>query len=317
MLRLMLVAMMIGVVSAVNTHGAQAPSPKPLAFEVASVKRSPPDAEKSLNGFTSTISVATPGGRWRAQNVRLPLLIQFIYGILPEQLVGGPPWMNVDRFTIEAKAAGEPSRAQSVQMVKQLLADRFKLRIRTEKRPLDAYVLVVARADGKLGPGLRPARIGCEETNAAAARGVPRPATPPGQRPPCAVDRTVKAGVTQLRLYGLPISRLLFATNAGFVIGRPVLDRTGLRGSYDIDLDYVPEGDPQSPSPDPNLPNVGSSLETAVREQLGLKFERRKELMEVLVIDTSSRRRRTERCELGGLSGLGCLGCLGCLVRLC
>ena len=152
MLRLMLVAMMIGVVSAVNTHGAQAPSPKPLAFEVAAVKRSPPDAEKSLNGFTSTISVATPGGRWRAQNVRLPLLIQFIYGILPEQLVGGPPWMNVDRFTIEAKAAGEPSRAQSVQMVKQLLADRFKLRIRTEKRPLDAYVLVVARRMGNSGP---------------------------------------------------------------------------------------------------------------------------------------------------------------------
>src|SRR5687767_2560849 len=154
MCRLMLVAI-IGVVSAVNPHGAQAPSPKPLAFEVASVKRSPPDAEKSLNGFTSTMSVATPGGRWRAQNVRLSLLIQFIYGILPEQLVGGPAWLNVDRFTIEAKAAGEPSRAQSVQMVKQLLADRFKLRIRTEKRPLDAFVLAVARADGKLGPGRR------------------------------------------------------------------------------------------------------------------------------------------------------------------
>ena len=64
-----------------------------------------------------------------------------------------------------------------------------------------------------------------------------------------------------------------------------MLDRTGLRGSYDINLDYVPEGDPQSPPPNPNLPNVGSSLETAVREQLGLKFERRKELMEVLVIE--------------------------------
>ena len=101
----------------------------------------------------------------------------------------------------------------------------------------------------------------------------------------CAVDRTIKAGVTQLRLYGLPISGLLLQTNAGFVIGRPVLDRTGLRGSYDINLDYVPEGDPQSPPPNPNLPNVGSSLETAVREQLGLKFERRKELMEVLVIE--------------------------------
>ena len=184
MLRLTLLAI-IGVVSAVNTHGAQAPSPKPLAFEVASVKRSPPDAEKSLNGLTSTISAATPGGRWRAQNVRLSLLIQFTYGVLPEQLVGGPARLNVDRFTIEAKAAGEPSRAQSVQMVKQLLADRFKLRVHTEQRPLDAFVLVLARADGKLGPGLRPARVGCAEVSAAATRGVPRQPTPPGQRPPC------------------------------------------------------------------------------------------------------------------------------------
>src|SRR5688572_9765938 len=109
MLRLMLAAI-FGGVSAVAVQGSQTPSPQPVAFEVASVKRSPPDAEKNLNGLTSTISVATPGGRWRAQNVRLSLLIQLIYDILPEQLVGGPAWMNVDRFTIEAKAAGEPSR---------------------------------------------------------------------------------------------------------------------------------------------------------------------------------------------------------------
>src|SRR5688572_12207333 len=282
MLRLMLAAV-FGGVSALAVQASQTPSPQPVAFEVASVKRSPPDAEKNLNGFTSTISGAMPGGRWRAQNVRLPLLIQFIYGILPEQLVGGPAWMTVDRFTIEAKAAGEPSRVQSVQMVKQLLAERFKLRVHTEQRPLDAFVLVIARADGKLGPGLRPSRRGgCE---ADAARGVPPNPTPPGQRPNCGFQSTVKAGVTQLRISGFPVSRLLTATNAGFVVGRPMLDRTGLRGPYDIDLDYVPAGDPQSPSPDPNLPNVGSSLETAVREQLGLKFERRKELMEVLVID--------------------------------
>jgi len=285
MLRLMLAAV-FGGVSALAVQASQTPSPQPVAFEVASVKRSPPAAEKNLNGLTSTISVATPGGRWRAQNVRLSLLIQFIYGILPEQLVGGPAWMNVDRFTIEAKAAGEPTRAQSAQMVKQLLADRFKLRVHTEQRPLNAFVLVIARADGKLGPGLRPSRGGgCAALSAAAARGLRPKPTPPGQRPDCAVQSTVTAGVTQLRASGVPIERLLYATNAGFVIGRPTLDRTGLQGPYDFDLDYVPAGDPQSPSPDPNLPNVGSSLETAVREQLGLKFERRKELMEVLVVD--------------------------------
>jgi uncharacterized protein (TIGR03435 family) len=171
-------------------------------------------------------------------------------------------------------------------MVKQLLSDRFKLRVHSESRPVDAFVLLIARPDGKLGPGLRPARVGCQRATAAAAAAgaTSLPPTPPGQRPDCGESRTIKGGVTEWRGNGMTLGTFLTTTNAQFLVGRPMLDRTGLKDAYDIDLDYVAE-DPGRQAPESKEPTLGSSYVTAVREQLGLKFERRKEPLPVLIID--------------------------------
>ncbi len=253
--------------------------PPALAFEAASVKRAPADAG-ALDQLPADIS--SSGNRWSARNATISMLLMTLDNLSMEQIVGGPSWLHTERFDIIATAGEAGPDAHLTQMARQLLVDRFRLRTHIEQRPFNAYALVLARPDGRLGPGLRP-NAPCTARAEARARGVPPPPVTPGPPPQCgrASMRTVE-GVRQLRMTGQPIANLLTLTGARAALGGLVVDRTGLTGTFDIDIDYVPlsvlttSGD---------TAQLGSSVVAAVEGQLGLTFERRREMMDVLVID--------------------------------
>jgi uncharacterized protein (TIGR03435 family) len=260
----------------VATVAASAQTP---TFDVASIKPTPPDTTMTRFGFPG------PGGRWSASNVTLLQIMQrsgsFEPYSRPGLIVGGPAWVRTDKFDINAKAEGEPTRAQVLLMVQQMLVDRFKLRTHVERRPVDSYALVKARADGRLGPGLRPNPVDCRAVIAAGG-GVPIMAPPSGARPPCSSRSPLSAnGLVQFSETWL--LRQLVVAFQGWM-DRIVIDHTGLEGFYDIDLQF---DFATTRSPDGN--GAGPSIFTGLQEQLGLKLEPRREDMDVLVIDSVER----------------------------
>src|SRR5687767_3202441 len=140
------------------------------AFEVASVKRNMSGAPGF--GGPAAISGATATG-FSAINLTLPQLMRIAYGIVStvvipgqsdDRIVGGPSWVQTQRFDITARATNEVSREKAYAMLRTLLEDRFKLVVAREQRGRDAYVLRLARPDGRLGPDLRKAADDCNET---------------------------------------------------------------------------------------------------------------------------------------------------------
>jgi len=211
-----------------------------------------------------------PGGRFEATNITLRHLIAGAYGT-PQQpvpdsrIIGGPNWMDSDRFDVAAKAAGNPDRTQMLLMVRALLAERFKLSVHHESRELPIYALVMARADRRLGLQLHRSEV--EDCNAQAVCGIMSPAGPP-------------------HLMGKSVGMASVATALARFAGRAVEDRTGLIGNYDFDLRWSldqMQRNPQVPAPAP--PADGPSIFTALQEQLGLKLEAAKAALDVVVID--------------------------------
>ena len=234
-------------------------------FDVASVKlHTSPDQRVMM--------VAQPGGRFVAVNVPLRLVIRSAFQLQDDQIVGGPAWLATDRFDIEARASGQPGAptAQLLTMLQSLLADRFKLTTHRDMRELPVFALERARRDGSLGAGLRP--TACPEL-----------AVDLTQLQPCA---NISNGPSHLTVRGMPFNQ--FTPYLSPYLNRVVLDRTGLDGRYDIELKWVPEqqgvapGRPEPAVSDPNAP----SIFTAVQEQLGLKLDATRAMVEVLIIDT-------------------------------
>jgi len=274
---------------AVNAGTAQ--GPENPSFEAASIK-----PNKSGDGRVALFF--QPGGRFTATGVTLKMVIAAAYGTpapLPDyQLIGGPDWIASDRFDIIAKAEGDPQPGPQgpppimFLMLRTLLADRFKLAVHSESRELPIYALVTARGDGRRGPQLNPAAVDCAALRA--ARGNAPPAGPPPvpagfDRPQCGIrlaPGTMLAG-------GVTMAQLANAFARLPVVNRLVDDRTGLAGTFDVDLRWTPPQLPPSPPPGaPPLPPIdpdGPSLFTALQEQLGLKLESTKGQADVVVID--------------------------------
>ena len=136
----------LAVVLGLASHPA-AQSPAGLAFEVASVKPSNPDVPGP--------SGMPVGGRFNASNLTLRELVLRAYELFDSQLDGGPDWPTSRRFDIQARAR-DPVAGMTAMlpMLKTLLAERFKLKVHTERREMPIYTLVVARDDGRLGPNI-------------------------------------------------------------------------------------------------------------------------------------------------------------------
>ena len=252
---------------------------KDATFEVASVKA-------NRSGDTNGNLQLQPGGRVNASNMPVRPIITFAYQLAQYQLIGGPGWLNTDRYDLVAKmdqdvspatiipGASTPSPMQVA--LRNLLEERFKLKVHRETRDMDIYALVMARPGGAPGPGLKPTTQDCAAAAAAARRGGPPPTGKPGE-PFCGIQ----GGPGRLRFGGLPATSLAAAFSGA--AGRMVVDRTGLTGSWDFELAYAVEArGADAPPVDPNAP----SLFTAVQEQLGLKLEPTKGPVEVLVIDS-------------------------------
>jgi uncharacterized protein (TIGR03435 family) len=277
--------------------GAQTPAEAPLGYEVASVK-----ANRSGSG---RVGFGNPPGQFTATNVPLRFLIQQAYRFMEFQVVGGPSWMDSERFDITAKtprgaADGTPGGGVSPEanaaMLRALLADRFKLVAHIDTREMPVYVVTVAKGDGTLGPNLRASTVDC------AARGRARGAAPPqmpqpGQPIECGMMMGFGPNGSTIRAGGSAFGELLRTITQN--LGRKVIDKTGLTGNFDIELQFVGDrpgmagmpplpptaAGPSDPSATSNLP----SLVTALREQAGLKLESERGPVEILVIDSVER----------------------------
>jgi uncharacterized protein (TIGR03435 family) len=238
-------------------------------FEAATIKLSDPAAPGALLNFP------TPT-RLSVTNFTLRMLIGAAYN--PElgpgaQIIGGPNWLEKDRYVVLAQAPGMPTRAEMMVMLKTLLAERFALKAHTESKEVDAYALVKARNDGKLGPKLQQWDGTCN--------GKPAPPAQPGNTGPRCAAFFRPPGMLMRG-----VSMTVFATmlSAQFSnLGRPVVDRTGLTGEYDFDLEttFAPV------SPNAAADTTAPSVFVAVQEQLGLKLEPTRTNVKVLVIDSA------------------------------
>lgn len=224
-----------------------------------------------------------PGGRFEAVNATVRQLIVRAYQLQDSQIVGAPGWTNSERFDITARAGRDLTPEQFSAMLKNLLADRFQLSVHTEAEDQQTYALILARKDGKLGPNLRPSNVDCNKVaeEAMALRGGAPPEVRSGEFPPCSIGMS---GAGKMSARSKPLSQLLpFFTQ---VTGRPVEDRTGLRGPFDADLTWTQA--PASASPTPEAADAGlggPSIFTAVEEQLGLKLESVKAPLLTIVVD--------------------------------
>jgi uncharacterized protein (TIGR03435 family) len=215
------------------------------AFEVTSVKANTSGAP-NIGGPGDRFS----SGRFQTTNIPLRVLMrQAFQRFQDDEMVGGPSWVDGDRWDI-AGTTESPS-APMLPMIRTLLRDRFKLATHHETRELSVYALVFARADHQLGPSMRSTT------------------EPPNFR----------QGVGSLA--GRASIGVLLSTLSGLT-RRIVIDRTGLAGTYELALHWMPATLPAGVTPDvPDSPSVF----TAVQEQLGLKLESTRAPIDVLVID--------------------------------
>ena len=257
---------------------AQAPDPA-AAFDVASVKL-------NKEGGPSSVRVM-PGGMLTVTNNNLRNIIRNAWNITNDQIIGGPDWLDSDRFDITAKASRPFAQEQARAMLQALLADRFGLVTHGETRELPVYLLVLARKDGALGPQMKKAEVDCAALFASVAAGGKMPERLPNGNLPCGIS--VRGGQGLVTGNGVAMEQL--ARNLVGGVGRIVVDKTGLPGYYDFNLTFAPEGPPPppgapaGPAPDPGAP----SLFTAMQEQLGLKLEPGRAPISVLVIDRAQR----------------------------
>jgi uncharacterized protein (TIGR03435 family) len=242
------------------------------AFEAATVKR----RIEPGGGFIGRQA----GGRFTAQGASLQDLIVFAYRLQSYQIVGGPAWLNKERWDISAN--GGPNSPDDVLIaLQQLLTDRFALGVHRETQQLPIFALVLARSDGRLGPQLKRSPVDCAAMKAEAAKtGV----IPPDAPRLC----NVQGRVGSIRMGGSPLSEFIPILSER--LQRTVVDRTGLTGPFDLTLTYTP--DPSqiapgalAPGDQPTLDPNGPSIFTALQEQLGLKLEATRAPVEVLVID--------------------------------
>ena len=262
-----------------------------MAFEVASVKPSKGATVASNMALDPWDEYSAPEGSFRA-DATLSTYIQFAYKLWPSEVQSRefsrlPKWVASDRYDIEARAAtGNPTNDQMRLMVQSLLAERFQLAAHFEARDVPVFELRVAKP-GKLGPKLIPHAGGppCDQPGLSPGDGLPGfncHSFMAFDKP----DGIILFGSRDITTDTLAVALSMLSA----VLGRPVIDKTGLDGRFDATLEWARErrGPAASDSPAPATP-AGPTLIEAVRDQLGLKLEPVKAALEILVIDRVER----------------------------
>jgi uncharacterized protein (TIGR03435 family) len=219
------------------------------SFDVATIKPS-----HATDGHSHIYNHAEIG-EFSTINVSIKMLMQFAYELPETRILGGPPWMNSATFDVQAKTTSElaehlhqltfnEATSETRKMVQTLLSDRFQLQVHIEKRELPVYKLVVAKGGAKLG---------AVQTS----------------------GTTINTGHDHLQVQGADSVELL-SDQLAKVLGRVVLNQTGLVGRYDLRIKWAPDDSAEA---------TGPSIFTAIEEQLGLKLEPAKAPVEVTVVD--------------------------------
>ena len=273
----------------VSVLAQSAPATPRLEFDAASVKPNP--SSSAPQGFDVRTLAA---GELRITATTLRELIRLAYGAdfirTQDQLVGGPSWLNVDRFDVIAKVdrsvlagpgPGGNAAERMFTMLRALLQDRFKVKTHVEMKETSIYALKVARTDGALGPAIHPSTSDCVR---------PDPNGPPPADPSRLCG--LRGGIGNFTAQGVTMPQLARSLAAFPVIGRVVEDHTDRPGAYDFTLTFVPAflQAPDSGGPIANpAADAGPNIFTAVREQLGLKLDGAKSQVQVLVVDAAER----------------------------
>lgn len=238
-------ALLVGAAFAQDT-------PPPAKFDLADVHASKP-TETEFNVFVTA-------GNTELRGATMLDLITFSYRVEENQVIGGPPWLNTDRFDISAKAPPATTDEQRQLMLQALLADRFKLAIRKEERPLPAYVLTVGKRGLKLKESSGDGASDCDRKNGSGTNTI------------------VCEHMTMTEL----AQRLRFYANG--YLDHPLIDKTGLTAAYDFTLSWTGRGQLRKPSGDD--PGSGVSVFDAVDKQLGLKIEPQPQPTTVILVDS-------------------------------
>jgi len=239
------------IATAALTPAQTKKSEKKAQFEVASIRPAKQDGE---------IDSSTDRGFFRTHNLTLKRLIARAWDVNIEEIYGGPNWVDSDSYDINAgipEEFAQQRREKVPQMIQSLLADRFQLVIHREPRRISGYELVVAKK------GSRMERAKPDEEGSG-----------------------VDGNNTHLTVKNVTMEA--FARNLSRVrdIGKVVVDKTGLTGGFNFELDWTPErleSGPEAPSQD------RPSIFTAVQEQLGLKLESAKVSVLAIVIDSAKK----------------------------
>lgn len=227
-------------------------------FEVVSIKPVAASDGRIMIGMA-------PGGRFNANGTNVRFLIGMAYEVRDFQISGGPSWISDDRFQINAKADTEQERIPQEQfrkMLKHMLAERFGLKVHEEEKEGSVYHLVQSKSGLKMPEN--------KETD---------------QR-----NRNFRMGRGQINANGIPMSE--FVRMLSQMLGRQVIDKTGLTANYNVELQWTPEPGqgmgfgPPPPGASPPVDTTGPTIFTALEEKLGLKLESAKGPVKVLVIDS-------------------------------
>ena len=260
-------------------------------FDVASVKPNR-SSDRAASNFSLGPGDAygNPGGRFSATNYPLITYIAFAYKITSAAgLEKTPAWVGSERFDIVAQAEGRPGKDQMRQMMRSLLAERFKLALHEEIRQTTVAELVVAKS-GRLGPQMQahPAKAECPE------KAGPIETTPDGRFPllcggllqmPSAHTGRVRYGARNVTLPFLA-SSLTGLMSGISPLEHPLHDQTGLAGTFDFALEWTPEPPPGiDPAVAAQIDRSGPGLEDALLDQLGLGVKLRKDSVSVFVLD--------------------------------
>jgi uncharacterized protein (TIGR03435 family) len=210
-------------------------------FEVASIR--PSKAEDQTNRLGPG-----PQGGLRAENVTALQLIAFAYSVRPFQIAGGPGWIRTDRFNVtatpdkpEEQVSREILSSRVRQRVQALLMERFGLVLRSETREMPVYGLVLAKSGSKL--------------TKSSGENTPNMSTS---------DREMKGTTANMKMVAYALAGVLH---------RPVIDETGLEGTYDFNMEWTPDE------------GAGPALFTVIQDRLGLKLESKKAPAPVFVIE--------------------------------
>lgn len=249
------------VVSALGVV-AQTPTPRPKfdAFEVATIKPvSPEEARGRYIRIEGT-------NRFVGKNYTLKLLIAAAYNLNPHVISGGPNWMDSEHFDIAAVTPGDvrPTHDEQMAMLRKLLTERFQLMFHRESREFSIYELEVAKGGAKLRDSVKP------------------------DEAPALINVVYPQSIK------LPARNVTMGDFASMlqraVLDRPVVDKTGLMGKYDFDLEWAQDESQFDGGVAAAPANASAApLFTAIQQQLGLKLVATKGPVDALVVDKAER----------------------------